>query len=286
MRTAILGGAGGMGRFLVKHFLEQNHSVVISDPRHIEISGVEKASNNKDAVIDSDLILISVPMEDTSQVIREVIPNLKRDSILCEISTLKSNVVENLRYAASRHIRPLSIHPLFGPSVDNLTKKFALIPIIDSQREEQLLEMLFPGSRIIVVDAENHDRIMALTLSLPYFTNMILAAVLKDEDISLLEELSGTTFAVQFMLTASIMSHTSHFHSSLLSENTYTLEVLEKFLSISKDELTRLTRDFDEFKKSYLEVKSVLEEKISLDEKYREMYRVLEVMEKEIGLNS
>jgi prephenate dehydrogenase len=125
---------------------------------------------------------------------------------------------------------------------------------------------------------------MALTLTLPYFINMVLASILKDENISLIEQLSGTTFKVQFMLTGSIMFHTSAFHHALHRENKYSLEILQKLKSRIEDELSLLVNDVDEFKRSYNSLKSILEEQLNLEEKYQEMYRLLEVMEKRKGV--
>ncbi|MFW9807924.1 MAG: prephenate dehydrogenase/arogenate dehydrogenase family protein [Candidatus Thorarchaeota archaeon] len=279
MKIAVIGGAGRMGKWLVNHFLEVGHSVMVADPKaNGGKSGFELISNNV-AAAKADVVLISVPMEDTTSVIREVIPYMRENSILCEISTLKSNIIEDLRKIARGNIRPLSIHPLFGPGASTLKKRYALIPVHDSHEERNVAESLFPKSQIIVVEADIHDRIMALTLSLPYFMNMIFASVLKDEDISLMQQLSGTTFAVQFMLTGSIMSHTSEFHRALHKENAYFTEILQKLLTKTIEEVKRLTSDIEGFEKSYSDIKSSLEEKLSLEDKYQEMYRVLKVME-------
>ncbi|TET08212.1 MAG: prephenate dehydrogenase/arogenate dehydrogenase family protein [Candidatus Thorarchaeota archaeon] len=290
MKTAIIGGAGGMGKWLTNHFLKLGHSVIVSDPRidQTQDPDIEIATNNKAAVDNADLVLISVPMKHSTEVIRDVIPHMKDESILCEISSLKSNVVEILRTVSKSLIKPLCIHPLFGPGASVLKKKFALIPIREEEEERELLKSLFPDSQVIIIDAGEHDRIMALTLSLPYFTNMILASILKNEDVSLIEQLGGTTFAVQFMLTGSIMSHTPEFHLSLHKENNYAAEMLRRLKSGIEDVLALLESNGDEFIRFYKDIKSKLEEQLNLEGKYQEMYRVLQVKEeqKEEGLIS
>ncbi|MHA2079218.1 MAG: prephenate dehydrogenase/arogenate dehydrogenase family protein [Candidatus Thorarchaeota archaeon] len=281
MRTAVIGGAGGMGKWLVSHFLKLGHSVIAADPM-IEtnnVSEIEIAPSNEVAVENADIVIISVPMKHAASVIQEVIPHMKDNSILCEISSLKSKMVKVLRSNTLNQIKPLSIHPLFGPGASLLKKKFALIPILREQQERELLESLFPDSQILVVDADKHDRIMALTLSIPYFTNMILAALLKHEDISLIEQLGGTTFAVQFMLTGSIMSHTPDLHLSLHKENKHSLGMLQNLKTRIDEVLRLISVNGDEFTQSYNDIKSSLEEKVNLEEKYQEMYRVLQVME-------
>ena len=289
MRVAIIGGAGGMGRWLVNHFLELNHSIVVVDPAINEAkefqSDIEIATNTEDAVKNSDVVIISVPMRHTAEVIMEVAPNMKKNSVLCEISTLKLNVIEVLRNVSTTQIRPLCIHPLFGPGASSLKKKYALIPVLELEEEKKLVKSLFPKSQIIVVEADDHDKIMALTLSLPYFTNMILASVLNEEDIKLIEQLSGTTFAVQFMLTGSIMSHASTFHLAVHKENKYALEILRKLQSRIEENLELLSTDTDGFEQSFSSIKSLLEKKLDLKGKYQEMYRLLEIMEEQKGVD-
>ncbi len=280
MRIAVIGGAGKMGRWFVNHFQQLNHTIIVADPQKIEEQDLETTKSNTSAVGDADLVLISVPMEATADVIREVIPHMKPNSILCEISTVKSNVIGVLGDVSAEQIRPISIHPLFGPGATSLKKKFALIPIRNRTDERKVVDTLFPDSEIIIVDIEDHERIMALTLSLPYFTNMILASIFKDQDIQLMEQLSGTTFAVQFMLTGSIMVHPSEFHVALHIENKYALEILSKFQRAVNRELGILTKDKDGFEQSYRNHQAVFGSKISLESKYAEMYRVLSIMEK------
>jgi hypothetical protein len=59
---------------------------------------------------------------------------------------------------------------------------------------------------------------------------------------------------------------------------------LQKLKSGIGEVLSLLVSDGDAFKKSYSNLKSRLEEHLNLEEKYQEMYRVLETMEKQKGV--
>jgi prephenate dehydrogenase len=278
MRIAVIGGAGKMGRWLVNHFQKLDHTIIIADPRRIEVDDLVVTESNTTAVVDADVVFISVPMENMVDVIQEVVPHMKSKSILCEISTMKTNVFDTLIGVSSQSVKPLSLHPLFGPGATTLRKRFAMIPVRNLDDEKNLAEALFPDSEVIVVEKEDHERIMALTLSLPYFANMILASMVKDEDIQLMEQLSGTTFALQFLLTGSIMSHSSGFHVALHSENKYALEILSNFQNSIERELSILAQDRKAFEESYQTLQAKLGDRVDLESKYKEMYRVLNVM--------
>ncbi|MHA2301293.1 MAG: prephenate dehydrogenase/arogenate dehydrogenase family protein, partial [Candidatus Thorarchaeota archaeon] len=224
----------------------EGHSLVASDTRGDELrdlaetSNIVLASGNAAAVKDADVVVVSVPIGITAEVIQEITPHMKNDAVLCEISSVKGEIPKTLRKASEYGIRPLCIHPMFGPGASSLRKKIAIIPIIDLASEDKLVETLFPGCQIIVADSEEHDRIIALTISLPYFVNSVLASVLADEDISLLERLGGTTFNVQLMLTGSIMFQPSVLHTSLHSENKNVIPILERFQQKTKESLASL----------------------------------------------
>lgn len=281
MKIAIIGGSGKMGGWLTNHFLNQHHMIVVSDPKKsgnevYQDSQLEFAENNISAVSDADVVFISVPLDCTSKVIREVAPHMKRKSILCEIATTKTSVHEALRDINKEDIRLLSIHPLFGHEKSSMKKRFALIPVEHLRKERDMFDTLFPESEVIVIEVEKHDRIMALTLSVPYFINTVLASIFNNEDIEMMELLSGTTFAIQFMLMGSILSHSSAFHTALLKENNFTIEVLNKFRSETDRALKLFMNDAESYDNWYQQTQSKLEETISLTSKYNEMYRILE----------
>lgn len=285
MRIAVIGGAGRMGRWLTRHLIALGHSIVVSDPLCPERNApciserASVASSNVYAVSDADLVVISVPMDKTVEVIREVVRHMKESAILCEVSSVKGDTPEVLMGCLPYGVRPLSIHPMFGPGSHAQTTKVILLPIVNPETELQMVSALFPDSEVIIAEAEEHDRAMALTLSLPYLVNMVLASVLVEEDLSFLQSLGGTTFAVQLLLTSSVMSNAPRLHRALHTMNEHSLSVLRKFESLLHDSLATLVGDPDEFEESYQVVQESLAEWVNLDEKYREMYQLLEMMD-------
>ncbi|MBS3795801.1 MAG: prephenate dehydrogenase/arogenate dehydrogenase family protein [Candidatus Thorarchaeota archaeon] len=286
MTIAILGGAGNMGCWLTRHFAGQNRSLVISDPQTPDLGkllpscDIRVTSDNKTAVNNAEVVVVSVPMNKTAAVIREVVPHMKRKSILCEISSLKMNLVDALEESTNHDIRPLSIHPMFGPGAQSLHKKILLIPIIDSENEQEVVKSLFPNAAIITVEADRHDQIMALTLSLPYFMNMILASVLAKEDVQVLKQIGGTTFEIQTVLTGSIMAQSTDLHYHLHRLNQYAMDTLTSLPSRIESLLEPLIQwDQEGFQESYERIKTALERSMDSARAYHDMYHILDFME-------
>jgi prephenate dehydrogenase len=284
MRVTIIGGAGQMGKWLIHHFKALGYTVIASDSRISELRKtvddleIILENSNTTAVLDSDIVVIAVPIEQTAEVIREVSPHMRPNSVLCEISSIKQNLPDVLIEASENQIRPLCIHPMFGPGPRARIRPIVLIPIYDAESEKGLVEDLFPDYQVIFATAEEHDKSMAFVISLPYFINTILASVLAEEDLGLLQQLAGTTFSVQFMLMSSILFQSTKLHIALHSANEYVPETLSRFQSKLAQGLSHLVDDFSGFGEFIAKAREKVGENVNLEEKYKEMYRVLEIM--------
>lgn len=286
MKIAILGAAGRMGKWFTQYFAEKGNVLTVSGVHREKLTvlakdyGVKIAKNNVEAVKDADLTLVSVPIDKTAEVLREITPKLKRGSIVSEIASVKAGIIDVLKESSKFGVQPLSLHPLFGP-VQKVKKKFALVPVLNAENELAVAKRFFPDAEIVVVDAEKHDRAMAVTLSLQYFVNMVFASTVKDEDFKTLEKLSGTTFTLQQVLIGAIMTQDPELHASLHMANKHSPEYLRRFVS-NAEKIRKLIEsgDTEAFKNFYNRISRDLSKTLDLATMYEKMYTILEVMEK------
>ncbi len=287
MRVTIIGGAGRMGRWLTQYFSSRGYEVTVSDLKLekakalAEATGVKLAKNNVEAVKDADLIVVSTPIQATPKVINEIKSHIRKGTVVAEISSLKSTVVETMTKIAELGVKPLSIHPLFGPGAQKLAgKKIVVIPIINSKAEMKLVKELFPEAEIIAVGVEEHDRAMGLSLSLTYFVNMVFASIVGEEDIEALKRLGGTTFTLQLTLAESVMTEEPALHAAIQMENEHTSQYIDKFLSRAntiKEWITK--KDKEKFTALHRHIQDLLSKDADFKNAYGRMYEVLEKME-------
>jgi prephenate dehydrogenase len=286
MKVAILGAAGKMGKWFVQYFTDMNYDLTVSDIKKEELKRLTKSyrvklvKNNLEAVKDADLTVVSVPINKTTDVLNEITPKLKKGSIVSEIASLKVCVIDVLRECAKFNVQPLSLHPLFGPLWRG-KKRFALIPVLNSERELEIAKKIFPDADFRFVDAEKHDKIMALILSLPYFINMALASTLKDEDFRMLTNFGGTTYTLQLILMGSIMAQDSEFHFLLHKLNRNSLKYFERFMS-NANRIIEIIKNGNakEFKAFHKTVNDGLSRSLDLNALYSKMYAAIEFLEK------
>lgn len=118
---------------------------------------------------------------------------------------------------------------------------------------------MFEDAEIVISEQEDHDRAMAIVLSLTYFMNLAFAKVLSEEDLLPLKRLSGTTFTVQLAIVESIVGEDLDLVTSLLKENRFTESYVDRF--ISEAETIRellISRDYRGFDVLYNNLKASL----------------------------
>jgi len=265
LKVAIIGGAGRMGAWFARYFSSKGVLAVLSDTRIKEAgdvaysTGAEVARTNIEAVRDTDVVLVCVPIDKIRDVIMEIAPHMKRGSILVELSSIKGQAMEAFREIASVGIKPLSIHPLFGPMAESLKDKtIVVVPVVDADMEAGLARKLFEEAEIVVSEQEEHNRVMAIVLSLTYFTNLAFAKILSEEDLFSLKRLSGTTFTVQLALTESVVSEDLDLVKSLLKENRFTERYIDRFISEAKAIRRLMSKNYEGFDKLHNNLKSSL----------------------------
>ena len=226
--------------FFTRHFLDNGHSLRLYDIVQTRAQNLAETYDCQwydslfNVISEVDMVLLCAPIKEIPGIVRTIAPNMRHGSILCEVSSLKMRTVAALKKRGD-HVRPLSIHPMFGPDISTLQgQTVVVVPVSDREKEVTLAESLFGDVNIVVADAETHDRVMASVLALPYFMNLAFASTLSTEDLSLMREMAGTTFTVQLAVTQSIVGESPELIESLINDNFFSKDVINRFIDESR----------------------------------------------------
>jgi prephenate dehydrogenase len=237
LKVAVLGASGGMGSFFVRYFLERGDTVRGSDSSRAKKATAAGAARrfasftaNAEAVKGCDVTLIAVPMDSTLKVAKEVAGKLKPGSTLVEISSVKGETLPALRKLVGDRVSLLSIHPLFGPALES-TEGMKIAVIAGKKgtpegREVALANSLFPGSRIIPMSRKEHDRTMAVVLSLTHLLNVVYAGTVS-QFLSPDEFMRASTpnSSMQLTLAEAILAQDARLSYGIQAGNAYTAKV-------------------------------------------------------------
>lgn len=170
--------------------------------------GVRSASNSIDAVRVSDVVILATPVGAVSDIVKEILPVLRRNTLLFDVCAVKSAVIPALRLAERRGVKVASIHPMFGPLARGLRGRLVIV-VRDEKDGRGVKDMkrLFDAARIVTAGPRVHDRQVALTLALPHFLNMVFAmAILRRGSLFGIRKFAGRTFNLQMLLAEAVAS--------------------------------------------------------------------------------
>ena len=192
MKIAVL-GAGRMGSWFIRE-LSRNHDVVIFDTSRNQtdrIPNVVQLEAYADlAPFHPELLLNAVSLSQTINAFHSALPFLPPDCLLADIASVKGAIPEFYRTCGFRFV---SVHPMFGPTfadLDDLARESVLLI-----KESDPAGLVFfreyfgrRGLRLEEASFEEHDRMMAYSLALPFTSTMVFASCLTDRLVP------GTTF--------------------------------------------------------------------------------------------
>ena len=192
MRILVL-GAGKMGSFFVD-LLNFEHEVAVYDvdSKRLRFMYNTQRFTSLDEIgtFNPEFVINAVSLNYTIDVFKTVTPYLSSDCILSDIASVKTNLKE---YYNSCGFRYVSTHPMFGPTFANLgalSNENAIIINEGDYMGRIFFRDLYSrlGLNICEYSFAEHDEIVAYSLSIPFVSTFVFAAVMKHQDAP------GTTF--------------------------------------------------------------------------------------------
>jgi prephenate dehydrogenase len=282
-QVAIVGAAGKMGSWFCVYFARRGLEVSAYDikkpKKRKTLNNVHFEGNLNDCVKDADLVLICVPPISTPQAIKESTKKMKDGAIIAEISSVKRKTFAALKRVPS-NLRPLCIHPMFGPGAsEKIRAKVLLVPVRNQTTELKIANEIFDkGDVRVLANAKQHDMAIAIVLGLTYFINFVFARIMtSSRNISMLKQVAGTTFGLQSLIAESILTDEPELIIALLQENRYTMKYINQYIKAAAA-IARLAvaKNSTDLKADMLNVRSGLQKSQDLQQSYRRMYDIIE----------
>lgn len=173
-------GFGRLGRLIAKN-LSQDADLLIYDienyEREIEELGA-KATSLKE-VCECPIVIPFVPMSALEDLLKEMAPLLKENTLVIDVCSVKSKPVEWMKANLPENISLLGTHPMFGPDSAKNTLfgcKIVTCPVRlpDEQYQEIKSYLETHGLKVIEATPEEHDQQIAHSLLLTHFIGRTL----------------------------------------------------------------------------------------------------------------
>lgn len=237
--VAIIGGKGKIGRRFARLFGDLGHPVLVAD--------VETELRPEEAAALADVVVISVPIAVTEDVIREVGPHVRPEALLMDVTSVKARPLAAMLEASTSSV--VGTHPMFGPNVHSLQgQRVVLCRGRGDAWYEWLKTMLGArGFLLSEANAEQHDRAMAVVQVLNHFQTQVLGLTLARFGVPLEETLKFTSpaYLMELYIAGRHFAQSPELYGPIEMTNPQTGAVTEAFCQAAQ-ELARVLGDKDQ----------------------------------------
>jgi len=221
--VAVIGGHGRLGAVMVRMFGDLGHQVIVAD--------VDTPLGAGDAASVADVVIVSVPIDATEDVIRVVGPRVREDALLMDVTSIKEAPVAAMLEATRASV--VGTHPLFGPNVHSLQGQRVVVCRARGEQWANWVVRMFQARGLSVQETSpaHHDRMMAVVQVLTHFQTQVLGLTLARLGTSLEDTLRFTSpaYLMELYVTARHFDQSPELYGPIEMRNPATAHVTSAF---------------------------------------------------------
>ena len=194
-----------------------------------------------------ELVINAVTVKYTLSAFKEVLPYLPTECIVSDIASVKTGLKDFYEQSGHPYV---STHPMFGPTFANLNQLSEENAIIISEGDytgriffKDLYRKL--GLNIYEYTFLEHDETVAYSLSIPFVSTFVFAAVMKHQDAP------GTTFKRHMRIAKGVLNEDDYLLQEILF-NPYTSGQVSKIREELKELIDIIDNKDAKLMKKYL----------------------------------
>lgn len=228
MNVGIIGGSSGLGKTII-YYLRDDFDVFISGRDHkkgrevANEADVNYLESNEELANISDILIISVPIQNTEDVIREVAPFMKEGSVMIDVTSVKEGPSKTMAEVVADNVDYIPTHPIFGPRTTRLDNQ---VIVLTPDRKGKWYERVYnyldsKNMRIIETTAEKHDYMMSIVQVLTHFSFISTASTIEKlkVDLSETEDYESPIYNLMIDLIARIVAQNPYLTYNIQAMN-------------------------------------------------------------------
>ncbi|MEH1900430.1 MAG: bifunctional chorismate mutase/prephenate dehydrogenase [Nostoc sp.] len=256
-QITIIGGGGRMGRLFKEQLSIVGHNVSVLEHEDWEYAD--------QLLSQAELVLVSVPIQHTVDVIKRAAKYLASTTALCDITSIKTQPTQAM---LEHHSGPvMGLHPMFGPNIKSfLGQKVVVCPGRNDDSFQWLLDFIkSKGGELIVCTPEEHDKMMVIVQATQHFCRFSLGVFLAHARIDIEQSLTMSThnYRQELDIVKRLFSQNPHLCVDIMLATEERCDAIS-FLANTYSRLARLVakKDRDALIKEFENTQSFFEEKI------------------------
>ena len=224
-----------MGRAFADLFESRGIDVLVAD--------LNTDLTPEQALKKGDIVIFSVPISKTVEVIRELAPLAKKSALLADITSIKGPAVEAMAKYSPESCEILGLHPMSGPGGITDLKQTVVVscPVRPGKWAEWLLAFFAEEQAVIKeTTAEDHDRMMSIVQGITHISSIATAMALKELGVKVEDtlEFSSPVYKLRLEMVGRVLSQSPQLYAEIAVENPLNRETIEAY----HDALKRLLK--------------------------------------------
>jgi len=188
-KKVLIIGCGLIGSSILRaiHSKKLSKTVFVFEKSKKNISKIKKIKSNfkivksiNNEICDTEFVIICTPMSEYKKIIQQLNKHLKKNYLITDVSSTKKNIIKLKNKILNKKLNWISSHPITGSEVSGpeygnkniFLNKWCVI--IKEKRQNlkktNLLKKFWKkiGSKVIVMNPVDHDKIFSITSHLPH----------------------------------------------------------------------------------------------------------------------
>ena len=216
----IIGGLGEMGRLFSKFF--SSHGF------HVNVADLDTPLTPERAVSESDIVVFAVPLHETVEIIRRLVPHTRQGQLLMDLTSLKAAPVKEMLQSPACVV---GLHPMFGGRISSFYgQTLAACPVRIGRGAVAVAAGAFyraSGIRVKECSPDEHDRMMSIIQVLFHLTTMLIGRTLRKLDIEIDETMDYTSpsYRIEMNLVGRIFAQSPELYGAITQMNPNSEEI-------------------------------------------------------------
>lgn len=220
-KIVIVGGRGKLGALFAHYFTLSGYRV--------EALEKEDWANAAEILNGADMVLVSVPIANTLNVIEQLKPYLNDKMLLADLTSVKTQPLAKMLEVHSGAV--VGLHPMFGSDIASQAKQ--VIACCHGRYPERyqwlLAQMQIWGAKIEEIVAEEHDHAMTYIQALRHFSTFVYGLHLAKQPVKLpqLLALSSPIYRLELAMIGRLFAQDGGLYADIIADKPENLAVIK-----------------------------------------------------------
>ncbi|RYV01958.1 bifunctional chorismate mutase/prephenate dehydrogenase [Shewanella sp. OPT22] len=221
--VVIVGGKGSLGDLFKQMLSLSGYQVHVLDRDDWHLA---------DLLFDgAGLVIVSVPISKTCEVIKQKLANLPDDCILADLTSVKSEPLNAMLEAHSGPV--IGLHPMFGPDVTSFAKQVMVICHgRQLEKYQWLLEQIkIWGAHLVEANADEHDEAMQVVQALRHFSTFAYGLNLFKSGVNIeqLLKFSSPIYRLELAMVGRLFAQNAELYADIIFAQKQNVNRVEQY---------------------------------------------------------